>query len=72
MLVTESGIVTLVSEVHQEKTPSPMLVTESGIVTLVRSEQLLKALSAIRRVPSLIEYESLIVYESASIRQLSI
>ena len=39
MLVTESGSVTLVSELQREKAYSPMLVTESGIVTLVNELQ---------------------------------
>ena len=40
MLVTLSGIVTLVRDLHPEKARSPMLVTLSGIVTLVRDVQL--------------------------------
>ena len=39
MLVTLSGIVTLVREVHDSKALHPMLVTLSGIVTLVREVQ---------------------------------
>mgnify|MGYP001635954486 FL=1 len=39
MLVTLSGIVTLVRDEHPRKAPSPMLVTLSGIVTLVRDVQ---------------------------------
>ena len=39
MLVTLSGIVTLVRDVHREKALLPMLVTLSGIVTLVRDLQ---------------------------------
>ena len=39
MLVTLSGIVTLVRDVHEAKALSPMLVTLSGIVTLVRDLQ---------------------------------
>ena len=39
MLVTLSGIVTLVRLVHQENARSPMLVTLLGIVTLVRLVQ---------------------------------
>ena len=35
MLVTLSGIVTLVNELHPENTLYPMLVTLLGIVTLV-------------------------------------
>ena len=35
MLVTESGIVTLVSPLQPSNASDPMLVTESGIVTLV-------------------------------------
>jgi hypothetical protein len=36
MLVTLSGIVTLVKPLHPSNAPSPMLVTLSGIVTLVK------------------------------------
>ena len=36
MLVTPSGIVTLVRDLHKKNALSPMLVTPSGIVTLVR------------------------------------
>ena len=32
MLVTEGGIVIVVSEVQSENAPSPMLVTDEGIV----------------------------------------
>ena len=39
MLVTLSGIVMLVRELHPEKAWSPMLVTLSGIVMLVRELQ---------------------------------
>ena len=39
MLVTLSGIVTLVRDSQQAKARSPMLVTLSGIVTLVRDVQ---------------------------------
>jgi hypothetical protein len=39
MLVTLSGIVTLVSPVHSSNAPPPMLVTLSGIVTLVSPVQ---------------------------------
>ena len=39
MLVTLSGIVTLVRAVQPENAASPMLVTLSGIVTLVREVQ---------------------------------
>ena len=39
MLVTLSGIVTLVRLVQAENAPFPMLVTLSGIVTLVRLVQ---------------------------------
>ena len=39
MLVTLSGIVTLVRDVQPLKASSPMLVTLSGIVTLVRDVQ---------------------------------
>ena len=35
MLVTPSGIVTLVNKAHQAKAKEPMLVTLLGIVTLV-------------------------------------
>ena len=45
MLVTLSGIVMLVRELHLEKALLPMLVTLSGIVTLVRALQYEKALS---------------------------
>ena len=40
MLVTPSGIVTLVSEEQLENAEEPMLVTSSGIVTLVSEVQL--------------------------------
>ena len=40
MLVTLSGIVTLVRDVQLRKRLSTMLVTLSGIVTLVRDVQL--------------------------------
>ena len=40
MLVTLSGIVTLVRDIQYRKALSPMLVTLSGIVTLVRDVQL--------------------------------
>ena len=40
MLVTLSGIVTLVRDAQPEKAQAPMLVTLSGIVTLVRDVQL--------------------------------
>ena len=43
MLVTLSGIVTLVRDVQPSKAPSPMLVTLSGIVTLVRDVHSQKA-----------------------------
>ena len=43
MLVTLSGIVTLVRDLQLEKASSPMLVTLSGIVTLVRDVQSKKA-----------------------------
>ena len=39
MLVTLSGIVTLVRDAQPLKAYSPMLVTLSGIVTLVRDVQ---------------------------------
>ena len=39
MLVTLSGIVTLVRDPQPAKASSPMLVTLSGIVTLVRDLQ---------------------------------
>ena len=39
MLVTLSGIVTLVRDVQPSKAEPPMLVTLSGIVTLVRDVQ---------------------------------
>ena len=39
MLVTLSGIVTLVRDEQSEKAESPMLVTLFGIVTLVRDLQ---------------------------------
>ena len=39
MLVTLSGIVTLVRPLQSENAHSPMLVTLSGIVTLVRPLQ---------------------------------
>ena len=39
MLVTLSGIVTLVRDVQPQKASPPMLVTLSGIVTLVRDSQ---------------------------------
>ena len=43
MLVTLSGIVTLVRELQYRKAESPMLVTLPGIVTLVRDVQPSKA-----------------------------
>ena len=43
MLVTLSGIVTLVRDEQLSKTKSPMLVTLFGIVTLVRDVQSRKA-----------------------------
>ena len=43
MLVSLSGIVTLVRDVQSSNVPSPMLVTLSGIVTLVRDVQPEKA-----------------------------
>ena len=39
MIVTLSGIVTLVRDVQQEKAATPMIVTLFGIVTLVRDVQ---------------------------------
>ena len=39
MLVTLSGIVTLVRDLQRKKASWPMLVTLSGIVTLVRDVQ---------------------------------
>ena len=45
MLVTESGIVTLVRPLQPENAEDPMLVTESGIVTLVSPLQLQNASS---------------------------
>ena len=60
MLVTLSGIVTLVRDEHPRKAESPMLVTLSGIVTLVRDSQpekaqspMLVTLSGIVSTPSL-------------------
>ena len=43
MLVTLSGIVTLVRDLQLEKAKAPMLVTPFGIVTLVRDVQPAKA-----------------------------
>ena len=43
MLVTLSGIVTLVSDMQPLKAEPPMLVTLSGIATLVSDMQPLKA-----------------------------
>ena len=43
MLVTLSGIVTLVRDLQPLKACWPMLVTPSGIVTLVRDAQPAKA-----------------------------
>jgi len=40
MLVTESGIVTLVKPLQPENADDPMFVTELGIVTLVNPLQL--------------------------------
>ena len=40
MLVTLSGMVTLVKPVQPENAELPMLVTLSGMVTLVKPEQL--------------------------------
>ena len=42
--VTESGIVTLVRDSHQEKAIVPIVDTESGIVMLVRDTHPKKAL----------------------------
>ena len=39
MLVTLSGMATLVREVQERKVQSPMLVTLSGMATLVRESQ---------------------------------
>ena len=39
MLVTLSGMLTLVSPEQPENAPLPMLVTLSGMLTLVRFEQ---------------------------------
>ena len=47
MLVTLSGIVTLVSDVQPQNAASSMLVTPSGIVTLVSDVQTVNALSPI-------------------------
>ena len=52
MLVTLSGIVTLVSPVQLPKALEPILVTLSGIVMLVRPVRLEKAEPAIPTVPS--------------------
>ena len=43
MLVTLSGIITLVKLLHPENAPFPMLVTLLGIVTLVKLLQPLNA-----------------------------
>ena len=43
MLVTESGIVTLMRLLQKAKAQLPRLVTESGIVTLTRLTQPSKA-----------------------------
>ena len=51
MLVTESGIVTLVRPLQFLNAPDPMLVTESGIVTLVRPPQPENASSTMPRTP---------------------
>ncbi len=53
MLVTLSGMVTLVKPVQPENAEAPILVTLSGIVTLVKPVQPLKADAAIPFVPSL-------------------
>ena len=42
ILVTLSGIVTLVRDLQSRKAPLPMLVTPFGIITLVKEEHLLK------------------------------
>ena len=47
MLVTLSGIVTLVSDVQPKNAATSMLVTPSGIVTLVSDVQNMNALSPI-------------------------
>ena len=52
MLVTPSGIVTLVREVQPSNALSPMLVTPSGIVTLVREVQSENVLQPIHVTPS--------------------
>ena len=54
MLVTLSGIVTLVRDLQRSKAESPMLVTLSGIVTLVRDVQYKKAFSPMLVTPSAI------------------
>jgi len=51
MLVTESGIATLVNPLQPENAPSPMLVTLSGIVTLVNPLQYQNAEPAMPRTP---------------------
>ena len=52
MLVTDAGIVILVSEEHPRKAPSPISVRLFGRMTLVREEQLQKTLSSILITPS--------------------
>ena len=54
MLVTLSGIVTLVRDVQSSKAKTPMLITLSGIVTLVRDVQLEKACCPMLVTPSAI------------------
>jgi hypothetical protein len=43
MLVTDTGIVTLVRPVQSEKAPSPIWVIDGGMVMLVSPKQNLKA-----------------------------
>ena len=54
MLVTLSGIVTLVRDLQFQKAYSPMLVTLSGIVTLVKDVQSSKAQLPMLVTPSAI------------------
>ena len=51
ILLTLSGIVTLVRDSQPKNASSPIEVTLSGIVTLVREEQLENASSPIARIP---------------------
>ena len=60
MLVTLSGIVTVVSELQYENASLPMLVTLSGIVTVVSKLQPRNASLPIKRVLLLTEHDVIV------------